>query len=132
MRSELARRARTGGFFDVASPDDLEDVVALYLQDKGYRIFPSTSKTSMANYEYILAAPSGGRAAVQVKSGNVAWLDAAIPDGIEEYFVFMAHPTATIMSSDPRIRRIAPSELEQFARASWIHLPRRLQRLWPV
>lgn len=59
-------------FFDAASPDDLEDVVAAYLQQDGWLVLPSTSKSSMASYEYVLVqSDTGARAAVQVKSGRV-------------------------------------------------------------
>ena len=55
------------------SPDDCEDIVGIYLQEKhGYRLIPSSCKRDTGKTEFVLKAVDGGRALVQVKQGNVA------------------------------------------------------------
>jgi Holliday junction resolvase-like predicted endonuclease len=50
-----------------------EDLVALYLQHKGYSIIPSTNKKSTAEYEFELVhRDTGSVAAVQVKNGKTS------------------------------------------------------------
>ena len=106
-----------GDLFAVAGPEDLEDLVALYLQEQGWRVFPSTSKVSMASYEFVLVdRDTGKHAAVQVKSG----------------FVFMTNPVAVVADTDPRTKRIGRDEINAFARAHWKLLPKRLQARWPI
>lgn len=58
--------------FSLLHPEDCEDLVALYLQEQGYRLIPSTCKKSTVNYEYVLKhRDTGEKAVVQVKRGNV-------------------------------------------------------------
>lgn len=54
-------------------PDDLEDILSLYLQiEKGYIIYPSTCKKSTAVYEYMLINKyTYKKAVVQCKTGSV-------------------------------------------------------------
>lgn len=127
-----SKKVRTeDNLFAAASPEDLEDLVALYLQDKGWRIFPSTSKLSMASYEFVLAHQETGQfAGVQVKSGNVRELNQAVAEDFDLFFVFLANPDAKILSHDPKIQRISRDELEAFAIRHWAILPRRLRSKW--
>src|SRR5665213_2010121 len=48
------RHGHSRDLFAVAGSDELEDLVALYLQAKGWRVIPSTAKLSTASYEFIL------------------------------------------------------------------------------
>jgi hypothetical protein len=122
-----------GDLFAIAGPEDLEDLVALYLQEQGWRVFPSTAKTSMASYEFVLThRETGKRAGVQVKSGNVGFLDQHVAQDFEVFFVFMANSTAVVAGTDPRIKRIGQDEIATFARRYWTLLPRRLQARWPI
>ena len=60
------------GLFSLIGPDDCEDIVALYLQEKlGYRLLPSTCKPTTKHYEFVLLRPDGNRAVAQVKSGLI-------------------------------------------------------------
>jgi hypothetical protein len=118
-------------FFAAASPDDLEDVVGLYLQSLGWRVLPSTSKTSMASYEYVLVDQhTGARAGVQVKSGCVGAYKPVVADDFDRFFVLLAHAADRLVTSDERVERIGRSQIEMFAALNWPLLPRRLQRLW--
>ena len=64
--------AQKPNFFSLLHPDDLEDLLGLYLQEqKGYYIFPSTNKTGTALFEYMLVQKTTGKKAViQCKTGN--------------------------------------------------------------
>jgi hypothetical protein len=118
--------------FAVATPEDLEDVVALYLQEQGWRVLPSTAKVSMASYEFVLVHhETGRRAGVQVKSGKVGSLNQAVAEDFDTFFVFMANPTAVVVGADSRLTRIGRDEIEAFARRCWALLPTRLQARWP-
>jgi hypothetical protein len=122
-----------GDLFAVAGPEDLEDIVSLYLQEAGWRVFPSTAKVSMASYEFVLVhSQTGQYAGVQVKSGNVAFLNQEVAQAFDVFFVFMANPSAIVADTDPRIARIKRDEILAFARRAWKLLPRRLQVRWPI
>jgi hypothetical protein len=56
-------------FWTLAHPDDLEDLLALYLQvEKGLLVFPSTAKPSTSAIEYLLVdSKTGKQAAAQCK-----------------------------------------------------------------
>jgi len=75
---------------------------------------------------------TGQRAGVQVKSGNVGYLDQHVAEDFDVFFVFMANKGATVAIGSNRIGRIERDVMEDFARRSWALLPRRLQALWPI
>lgn len=55
--------------YTLLSSDDCEDLVGIYLQEKGYRIIPSTCKFNTAVYEYqLIHREDGHSAVVQVKN----------------------------------------------------------------
>jgi hypothetical protein len=124
--------AANGDFFELASPEDLEDVVALYLQELGWRLFPTTAKASMACYEFLgVHRDTHKRCGVQVKSGNVRFLDLQIAEDLTIFFVMMAHPQAQVVPH-PQVSVIPRENIELFARKNWHLLPRRLQRRWQI
>ena len=57
--------------FDLIFPEDCEDIVGIYLQEKqGYRLIPSSCKLDTVKTEFVLKTAEG-KAHVQVKQGNV-------------------------------------------------------------
>lgn len=117
--------------FSLTGPDDLEDLAALYLQHQGWCVLPSTAKTTMASYEFVLVHPaSGRRAGLQVKSGNVWRLAQSVSDEFDEFFVLLANERAVIEGNDPRITRLSPTDVESFALQNRRILPKRLQNKW--
>jgi hypothetical protein len=122
-----------GDLFALATPKDLEDIVALYLQESGWRILPSTAKASMASYEFVLVhQQTGERAGVQVKSGNVRSLDQRVASDFDVFFVFLANPDGVLTGDVDRINRIGREQLAAFARRDWRLLPQRLKLRWPI
>ena len=121
---------RRNDLYEAAGPDDLEDLVALYLQSLGWLIYPSTAKVSMANYEFVMVNSSTGeKAGVQVKSGGIAHLNQEISDEFDRFFVFLAGQNAAIDHHD-RITLIAREMLHDFAREKRDILPERLRNSW--
>jgi hypothetical protein len=56
--------------FSLLSSEDCEDIVALYMQMKGYLLLASTCKRSTPAYEFVMYhRDTGDRAAAQVKNG---------------------------------------------------------------
>ena len=54
--------------FDLIWPEDCEDIVGIYLQEKlGYRLIPSTCKNDTLKTEFVLKNTAGRTAYVQVK-----------------------------------------------------------------
>ena len=130
---EMRQWEQNGDLFAAAGPEDLEDLVALYLQERGWRLLPSTAKAAMASYEFVLVnAETGERAGVQVKSGNVGYLNQEVAEDFGCFFVLMANPVATVEGNDPRLIRLQRGDIEAFARRNWRLLPRRLQASWPI
>ena len=122
-----------GDLFALATPEDLEDIVALYLQAKGWCLFPSTAKVSMASYEFVLVhQQTGERAGVQVKSGTVASLHQNVASDFDVFFVFLANPHGILTGDIERIKKIDRDELAAFAKRNWGLLPQRLKIRWPI
>lgn len=65
----------TEGFSDIfmmLDDEETEDLVFLYLQDQGWFVLPNSRKADTMSYECLLVnRETGGRAACQVKTGNV-------------------------------------------------------------
>jgi len=59
-------------FWELTHPEDLEDIVGIYLQTKGYYIFPSTNKQGTKDYEFKLIHLDGEKEAIiQCKNNAV-------------------------------------------------------------
>ena len=58
-------------FFSCMSPDDVEDVVAAYLQSKGWMLIKSTCFRSKPKFEFSMLNQKAEIARVQVKSGEI-------------------------------------------------------------
>lgn len=115
--------------YSLLQPDDLEDVVALYLQERGYRIIPSSAKKSTTRYEFVLRHRDDGRkAVVQVKTS--ASLDArSYTDlGVDEVFLFSARGSCSALP-ESGIICLDPVEIEQFMEANMTIMPDKV-RTW--
>lgn len=56
--------------FSLMSPDDVEDVVSAYMQDKGWILIKSTCFRSKPKFEFSMLNKKGEMAHIQVKSGK--------------------------------------------------------------
>ena len=73
---------RESDLFALLGPEDCEDLVGIYLQHRGFIIYPGTCKTDLQQYEFFLVDRQSGRqAGAQVKQGSAPIL-------LEDYAVF--------------------------------------------
>lgn len=108
--------------------DDLEDLVALYLQaEKRWYVVPSTVKRSTPFTEFVLRNSEGQRAYLQVKSGETH-VDSLteVPADVDRLFLFDLDRGNQDMAN-PKIERIDPTKLEAFARTNKSLLPAYMQ-----
>lgn len=110
--------------------DDLEDLVALYLQaELGWYVVPSTAKRSTPHTEFVLRNAKGKRAYLQVKSGETSVdRDIQIPRDVDIFFIFDLMPDGQHAASE-KLVRIDMRKLEKFARTHQSLLPRYMQQL---
>jgi len=131
MALGLRRPIRGVDLFDAAGPEDLEDLVALYLQASGWSIYPSTAKIGTASYEFVMVdARTGERAGVQVKSGKASILNPAVAEDLDRFFVFAPSLTDDRSWTDKRVTQIAKSDIRNYALENWRLLPKRLRADW--
>ena len=104
--------------FSLISPDDCEDIVGIYLQEKhGYRLIPSSCKRDTGKTEFVLKAVDGRRANVQVKQGNVALeIDEFKYDRDNpcEWFLFTTQGQY-YGKGDEHLRCLSPDDMRDFA-----------------
>lgn len=110
------------------SADDMEDVVAAYLQREGYVVIPSTAKRSTPGYEYSLVSPSGDIAIVQVKRGS---LDPTDFQDYEEQVILFARSGYRAAGSGG-VRCLKKEEIEAFMQKHPERLPPRVQHCLEV
>lgn len=92
-----------GSLLAIANSDELEDLVALYLQASGWRVLPTTAKRSTASYEFILVhSETGKRAGIQVKGGNVSSFSVQVASDLDIFFVFAANKSCVIKSDNQK------------------------------
>jgi hypothetical protein len=103
-------------------------LVGVYLQTRGYILFPGTCKTDTKQFEYILRHRETGQyAAVQVKQGWTS-IDCTEYRGFNgEVFLFQTGDLY-VGTPSPNVRCLKSSEMESFCLANLHLLPARIQR----
>lgn len=101
--------------FSLLHPDDIEDLVALYLQERGYRLIPSTAKKGTPRYEFVLRNEADGRkAVVQAKvSDTLSVRDYEDDADVDEVFLFSARGGYRGGSSK-HVHCLDPAEIRAF------------------
>lgn len=66
LMQEISKKS----FFDLMTPDDVEDLVSAYLQSQNWLLIKSTCFRSKPKYEFSMQNKSGKVARIQVKSGK--------------------------------------------------------------
>ena len=117
-------------FFALASPEDCEDIVAIYLQAKcGYCLIPSTCRPDTAKTEFVLRNTSG-KAQVQVKQGTPLDKDQFVWDQGDPCQWFLFSTSGSYCGGNAcYVHCLEPSDLRDFAFANATLMPRRIQRL---
>lgn len=117
-RDEYPADSVAADLYQLLSPPDLENLVAVYLQCvHHYFLIPRTADASAPKYEFSLIREDGRRAAVQVKSGGVIiYLTeyAALAAQVDELFLF-ASSGNYVGERGGKFRCIDPEELRGFA-----------------
>ena len=129
---DLSDRTERGlDLFALVSPEDCEDIAAIYLQVKyGYSLIPSTCRPGMVKTEFVLRK-SDGLAQVQVKQGAVPLnRDEFTSDPNEpcKWFLFSTSGDYRGDDSD-HVQCLDPNEVRDFAFENQAVLPIRIQRL---
>lgn len=115
----------TDDIFSLLHPEDCEDLVALYLQENGYRLIPSTCKTTTSTYEYVLKhRDTGEKAFAQVKRGSVS-LDAEDYEMLEGR-VFLFTTGGTQKGEAANVEFLDPDAIRAFMQENRQILPDRI------
>jgi hypothetical protein len=117
-REEYTIDSTAADLYQLLSPADLENLVAVYLQCvHRYFVIPHTADASAPKYEFTLIREDGRRAAVQVKSGSVSIAVAeyeTVAGQLDELFLF-ASSGHYVGAHNARIRCLDPEEVRRFA-----------------
>lgn len=117
---------------DLLDPTDVEDVVLLYLQHKGWLLLPSTRMHDTPMYEAALRHRDTGQVAVvSVKSGSsnpVEIPELAEAAGSAQAYAYSTHGTYSAPPSEHGVIEIQRSELVSFMAAHAELLPPRVSR----
>lgn len=83
--------AQATEFWEMLDPEEMEDLVFLYLQREGWWVVPNSRMGNTLRFEYMLVHPETGvKALVQVKTGDT-WLniDDYVNDASEDQHIFL-------------------------------------------
>jgi len=109
--------------FMLLDSEELEDVVFLYLQHKGWYVVPNSRKGDTMSFEYLAVHPkTGEHAYTQVKSGHTKLNRDDYRSHPERLFLFQAYGE---YSGEPRedIVCIPPDEIRSFLDVAYGWLP---------
>ncbi len=115
--------------FSLLSSEDCEDILALYMQLKGYVLLASTCKRSTSSYEFVMRhKDTGERAAAQAKNGFVDLR-------VEDYATFpgtvflFTSKGRYIGTTPPNVSCLEPNEMLEFIEKHETILPERT-KVW--
>lgn len=101
--------------FSLISAEDCEDLVGIFLQEKGYLIVPSSCRADTAAYEFVLKHNTSGNTAVaQVKQGCEDLVIAKYTALPSKVYLFTTHGSYIGEEVD-NVQCISPDELRNFA-----------------
>lgn len=115
--------------FMMLEAEEVEDVVFLYLQHRGWRVVPHSRKGDSMAFEYLCVDPETGNVAgTQVKTG-AATLEpnVFVREDLDKVFLFQSggHCAGTAPKG---VEVITRDEIEEFLREAWSWLPGALQK----
>jgi hypothetical protein len=112
--------------FDLINAEDLEDLVLMYLQSKGWLYVPSSRKRSTLRYEAVMIRTEDGlRAYPQVKSGTTRLRPADYAGG-EQVFLFAGG--GYVGQKPDNVTLLSKEELLSFCRERPELIPNRIRR----
>jgi len=116
---------------DLFEPEDVEDLVLLWLQQQGWLLIPSSRKHDTPMYEAALRHPTGELAVVSVKSGHsnpVPIPELAEAAGAARAYAYSTHDKYTAPPGDYDVIAIEHDELITFMSEHSELLPPRVAR----
>lgn len=122
--------------FSLMSPDDVEDIISAYMQDKGWMLIKSTCFRSKPKFEFSMLNKKGEMAHIQVKSGKSP--DPLKPEKYKDYsgsknliFLFSTNKAPYPGSGVPFVYTISQDDFHEWVTNNlWaITLPLK-SRLW--
>lgn len=100
--------------FSFLSSEEAEDVIFIYLQEKGWIVIPNSRKADTMSYEfYLVNRKTKERAIVQVKTGHTPLSPKKWEHWKEKVFLFQANNNYTGISGD-NVECISPNDIESF------------------
>lgn len=124
-----ASKEASADILELLSPDDLEDVAALYLQvERGCVMFPSTCKSDTMTVECVLATVvDGKRVGLQVKRGSEPINRDSFAQFDGTVYLFQARGRYE-GKDDPKCVCLEPETMRVFVRERRALMPARIQR----
>jgi hypothetical protein len=114
--------------FEFLDDEETEDVVFLYMQNKGWFIVPNSRKKDTMSYEFYAVNPkTGERAISQVKTGAVQLNQDKYANLRETVFLFQSQENY-VGENHKNVRCLKRSEILEFMNASYAWLPSSLQQ----
>jgi len=118
---------RTPDIFSLLDSEEVEDIIFLYLQSKGWFVVPNSRKADTLAFEYFVVRPQdGSKAHVQIKTGGVKLN--------RDLYRNLSFPVILFQSSDlylgepsTNVTCLSRAEIENFLRVSAHWLPARYQ-----
>ena len=116
--------------FALVSAEDCEDIMGIYLQEEGYRLIPSSCKSSTVRYEFVLKnRETGRRAVVQVKQGQIDLSREEYGDAFEDDDVFLFTTHGNYVGAErANVHCLDPEGIRDFVLANREVLSDRLSR----
>jgi hypothetical protein len=126
----LPLRELKGELFDFLAPEDVEDLMGLYLQaTKNLLIVPSTSKQATSPVEFLMIdRETGEEVGVQVKTGNQVIHLADYKDAPKKNYFFQERPKSEVVKNGNAVF-VEKRELLDFAESNPAMLPDSIRRL---
>ncbi len=115
--------------FKLLSADDVENVVYVYLQTKGYVAYPSGRKADTMSYEFILKdRKTYNEAVVQVKTGHTSVDLSMLPDNSEiKIYAFATSGSYLNRESRNNVTLLGLDEIKKFMKDNRLLLPASIQ-----
>jgi hypothetical protein len=115
-------------FFSLFSPEDCEDLVGIYLQTLGYIVHPSTCKSDLPKFEFVLKDRTGCYAAVQVKTGG-ATIEIADYESFDgRVFLFQTDGKYGGQVTKRTTCKLDPDDIKRFCIENLTLMPKTIQR----
>ncbi|MBR2742187.1 MAG: hypothetical protein IKD89_01200 [Clostridia bacterium] len=124
-----AKKPSEDSFWNMISSEDLECLILLYLQSKGYYIYSSTLKRDTPKYEAILIASDGShRAFPQIKQ-NTRLVPGEYIEGLQKSDrVYLFSSSESYGKPHPQVTCITKEEVNRFISSNYGILPSTITR----